>query len=269
MGFPEKAKGKKIWSFSRLTAFDECQWSWDQQYNKGIKGINNAWGELGHICHDIIERNAKGILPVEGMADEFYVRFAQMEFRFPFPAMKASYKKKLGEFFENFRPFQSEIYGIEDQFCIEIDRDSVLLGFLDFVYGDGESINVLDWKISKPFKGEDELKKKRQLLIYARACKDLYGVFPKKMIFYFMKDNVHYSYDFDKEEMKEALLWVKSQIKKIESEKDWKDAIVTRIESGQSPASILKSDSFFCQNLCNHREICPSLKKLRNGGFQK
>jgi hypothetical protein len=269
LDIPEEHKGKKLYSFSKLTSFYDCLHKFDRVYNQKDRGENNFWGEVGSIVHDIIEKHLKGELALEDMSLEFQRPWYNMQYRM-FPQMEASYYSKIYQFFQDFPSPNQRVVSVEGQFYIHIDSERSLMGFEDMVTMDDDgNITVTDWKISKPFTKKDEKSKKRQLYIYARAAKEKWGRYPTNMVFFFVKEGAFYNYEFDKDELIETLNWVKETAdlidERIDSGGPWPDKIMEAMDSGIDVNNKKAFDRFFCENLCPHRNTCESFTKLRNG----
>lgn len=81
----------KVWSYSRLTSFEQCPYSFNLKYIEEKEGVTNAWSDVGNFVHDILERVAKGDVPIEAVSDIFEDEYPDV--RFP----EYGYMKGYGE----------------------------------------------------------------------------------------------------------------------------------------------------------------------------
>lgn len=53
---------EELYSYSKISSFHNCSWSWYLRYVKGIEGKDNVYGLLGNVIHDCYEEITKGEL---------------------------------------------------------------------------------------------------------------------------------------------------------------------------------------------------------------
>ena len=118
---------------------------------------------------------------------------------------------------------------------------SLFQGYIDLVVKNNEDITVVDYKVSNPknFKGDDLIKKTRQLYMYAPAIKKLFGKYPKRMMFSFFQGS-YIIENFNEDKMHETLKWATDTISDINKERDFEH----------------KADEFFCDKICSFRSNC-------------
>ena len=242
-----------VYSYSQLTSFDECPYSFYLRRIEGLRGKSNGFAEQGSLIHDLIDRWAKGELTKDELPAEYVRRYPE-EVVTQFPRLLAAkgyvemtYEAGL-RYFENFDEFEDlKIIGTEEKFeTLLCGRP--FIGIIDMVAEDkntGELI-VLDHK-SKSYrsflKNEDEMF--RQQLIYSQYVYEKYGRWPDLMQFnLFKEDGMRISRPFQKSDFDDALAWANRIMEKIETFEmmDWLD---------QKPDA-----DFFCQNLCDMRDHC-------------
>eukprot|EP00918_Siedleckia_nematoides_P082422 GHVU01180631.1.p1 GENE.GHVU01180631.1~~GHVU01180631.1.p1 ORF type:complete len:246 (+),score=36.89 GHVU01180631.1:1056-1793(+) len=240
----------KTWSFSRLTSYEQCPYSFNLKYIEEREGTSNAWADVGTFVHDILEQVAKGELPKEAVSDYFESLYPY-DSVFPNNGNMKGYSDKifneLLDFFNHFQELDGDIMGIEREFFLDLPNGDKLRGFIDLelvaydeITKGNETLTCVDYKISNPFKPKDLIKKKRQLYVYAESMKQHWGEYPKEMMFWFVKAQKKLIIPFDEDELKETFDWIMSTIDNIE-----KDVIFEA-----------KNDFFMCKNLCDFRDTC-------------
>ena len=119
------------WSFSRIEAFHQCPYAWKIKYIDCERGDDNAYGQYGKVCHEILERYFAYELEEKEMVDEFIWKFG-IDITEPFPYNKFSdlrqtYYEKGLHYFETFKEEDitfdtfDEIVGVEMKVEFEID----------------------------------------------------------------------------------------------------------------------------------------------------
>ena len=165
-----------IYSYSQLTSFDECPYSYYLQRIEGLQQKSNAFAEQGTFIHDLIDQWAKGLIPAEDLPEEYKKNYADAVIT-QFPRMLAArgYTEKTYEsglrYFENFDQFDDlDIIDTELKFKTDI-AGRPFVGIIDMIAKDkatGEFI-VLDHK-SKSLNSfqKDENNMYRQQLLYSK-----------------------------------------------------------------------------------------------------
>lgn len=246
-------KPNHIYSYSQLTSFDECPYSFYLQRVEHLPQKSNGFAEQGTLIHELIDLWAKKELTKDQLVSEYIRRYPdEVVTQFPRVLASKGYVEKTYEaglrYFENFDEFEDfEIIGTETQFKTEL-CGRPFVGVVDMVARDkatGELI-VLDHKsksLNSFKKNEDEMYK--QQLLYSKYVYETYDVWPDVMMFnLFKEDGMRMSRPFSIEAYKEAEHWAGDIMDKIESFEmlDW-------LAQKSSP-------DFFCQNLCNMRDHC-------------
>lgn len=253
-----------IYSYSQLTSFAECPYSFYLQRVEHLPQKSNAFAEQGTLIHDLIDQWAKGELKKEDLVSEYKRRYPE-EVVTQFPRLLAArgYVEKSYDaglrYFESFDEFADlEIIGTETKFKTLL-CGRPFIGIVDMVAKDkatGELI-VLDHKsksLNSFKKSEDEMY--RQQTLYAQYVYEKYGRWPDIMMFnLFKEDGMRMSRPFTEAAYKEAEAWAGNIMDQIETFEimDW-------LSQKDEP-------DFFCQNLCNMREHCslgqPNWKKKK------
>ena len=237
---------KEVYSYSRLSSYDACPYSYYATYRLDERDEDSQWGALGSHAHDTIELVLKKEMDSSFAADYFYSNMPELHF----PNMKEGYKERLiGDclgFFENLPILQSElqfnnVIGIEREFIVDIDGEK-LRGFIDAEFKLEDGILNRDWKTSSMsgFSGKELKKKARQLYLYSKSTKEHFGEFPKYLEFYMIKYKKPIRIEFNEKDYQEAIDWALRTIEAINNDKIWE-----------------KVESYFkCKNLCSSTS-CP------------
>lgn len=242
-----------IYSYSQLTSFEECPYSFYLQRMEGLPQKSNGFAEQGTLIHDLIDQWAKGLLTKEQLPIEYARRYPdEVVTQFPRILAAKGYVEKTYDaglhYFETFDEFEGlKIIGTETKFKNNI-CGRPFVGIVDMIAEDqktGELI-IVDHKsksLKSFMKNEDAMF--RQQLIYSQHVYETYGKWPDQMMFnLFKEDGMRISRPFIKQDFDAALAWADEIMNKIESFEmlDW-------LEQKPEP-------DFFCQNLCNMRDHC-------------
>lgn len=208
---------------------------------------NNAFAQYGSCVHSLLEDYENDIYAPFELKEEFVKRFAD-EVTEDFPYNKytdlaSKYYEDGIRFFSNFDGLDDyKIIGVEDKFEEDIDNDFILTGFIDLVLEDKNGDLILhDWKSKSGFKNKEELNKyARQLYLYSLRIYRKYGKYPDKLQFGLFRKEENLTFDFDINAYNEAIDWMKSTVHNI------------RYCNSFEPST----DWYFCNNLCDFREVC-------------
>lgn len=120
-------------------------------------------------------------------------------------------EKMLIDYLEIEKENTSNIKELEMKFYVKVD-DLVIHGIIDRIDELPEGgLEIIDYKTSRSFLSEKELKKDLQLPIYALATQQLYNIYPEKLSIYWLRHGKKTSVFFDEVELED----VKQSIKKI------------------------------------------------------
>ena len=248
-----------IFSFSRLSSASNCSYGWYKTYVLEEKGISNSFADGGSFCHELCEEVAKGNLTPRGASMRFIAEwFERVSMDYPkFPNsnfdLKEHYYQKIQPFFDRKAYWRGEVVSVEEHIVVDLPDGNKFQGYIDLQLKNGDSVGIIDWKISKVFSGEDLIKKQRQLYLYAYGIYQTKGYYPKRLIFaFFQEPSNPIIITFNKHYMNEAVEWAMNQIKLIEEmqEKGVYEPNFEKLTNNDG------TRDFFCKNLCNHRLSC-------------
>ena len=252
---------KHVYSYSQLSSFDECSYSFYLQRIEGLEEeASNAFAERGILIHDLLDQWAKKILTKEDMLSEYERRYGD-EVVSAFPRMLASkgYAQKAYEsginFLENFDEFNGyDVLSAEEKFKIELplaDGSSrPFVGIIDMMLRDKKTGDLIicdhKSKSMQSFK-KDEDKMYKQQLLYATYVNEQYGQYPSILMFHlFNESGVKPQRLFSLQDYRETIIWASEQINKMETY-----AIIDWLSCKEKP-------DFYCWHLCSARRACPN-----------
>lgn len=236
-----------VFSFSRLNSFHQCKYQFKLQYIDCLQGESNFFAEYGNFMHDILEKYANDKLEVYELSSKYKEDyFSVIEHLAPpnkFVDLNQSYFEAGLDYLDNFEGFEEyKILGVEKECLFEINNIK-LKGYYDLLVKDENGdLNIIDHKSSDPKSANSQKAKEywAQMYLYSIPIKEEYGVYPKKLHINAFRKQQWFTIDFDEREIDKVKQWVVDTVKLIKKEENW----------------LPKSDSFFCNFICNFRNIC-------------
>lgn len=237
---------KPLYSYTQLSAFEQCQYSWYLLYQQHAKRESNAFSSYGSLVHELLEQCAKGEIAQDALADLFDWQFDEaIREKFPpnkYVDLRQSYHKQGVAFFAGFEGFDGmDILGVEEHFVL--DRgDYALQGYIDLIYRQKDQLICRDWKSAKAWSKQELADHAKQVYLYSAHCKEKYGQYPDLLeFFHFREGNKKSVIVFSEKDYQNAL--------------DWADAVVEKINCTWDYRH--NYDDFFCSHLCSCRSSCP------------
>lgn len=255
-----------IWSYSRLTSFENCKYEFYLNYIlrdfDNYPREDNYYAEVGSYVHKILEMIFNKELALDEAA-EYYVK------NFDDNVFSETYASTMEKTFEACADYFAEvdfdwlndyeILGVEKEVKFEINGYK-FVGYIDLLLRDKRDgkIVVVDNKSTEyPFKTNGKLyarakksfdKYKKQMYLYCHAIKGEYGEFPKEITWNHFKDGGRLAtIPFDEKEYNQTIDWLLKTIGEIEKEEDYEPSM----------------NFFYCKNLCSFRGSC---EYLADGG---
>ena len=207
-----REKGHTVWSYSRINSFNQCKLGYYLNYVAKVGSKQNIYSYMGGIIHDAIEafqqngRNSDGSImdgiSSEGIAlievgdikfirdifyNELFVAKAK-GMKFPNPKIGKSWEDAMVHWLDNYAKIPTKM-ATEKIFILEIADGIWIHGYIDVIMpnGDGESLDIMDWKTSSKFTGKDLIKSGRQLLLYKLGVEDNFKKDVKELSWYMFK----------------------------------------------------------------------------------
>lgn len=238
---------KERYSFSKLSSFNTCKYGYKLTYIDHVKGIGNCFSSYGSEVHSIMERYAKGEIELWDLSDVFEWEFdAAVPEKFPSlqfcPDMRKLYYEQGVTFLQNFPGYDDcNIMEVEESFDYDID-DWTFTGIIDLVFEDKDGrLIIQDYKSKSSFKSKrEQAEYARQLYLYSMHISKKFGRNPDILRFFLFRKNTIVDIKFDPRGVQEALSWARETVRAIR-------------ECWDYPPTC---ESFYGENLCNHREHC-------------
>ncbi len=215
-----------------------------REYLNGEEPESHGITESGSFMHHIMEEYLKGNLKGEELVDYFTANFDKNVPTSMCLHMTETFSKDMyGLYYQGYLKFLQEFRGIPDcKEIVDIERwfelphkDYIINGRIDLVYRDNSgNLCVLDHKSKSKFKSKkDKAQYARQLYLYALASKEIYGEYPKQLVFNLMRGGFVYI-DFNEKDLEDTIAWFEKTVDDI------RDVITYDA----------KPDTFFCRNWC-------------------
>lgn len=237
-------EGIETYSFSKLSRFQTCPYSYKLRYVDDNQGIDNVFSAYGTLVHSILERYSKGELEIWELANVFDWEFdCNIIDNFPYDKegkIRDNYKKQGLNFFSNFEGYDDvEILGVEQEF-FQVIEDWQLHGFIDLLYRnqDGKII-IRDYKSKSSLTKKEQEEYSIQLYLYSLWVKEQYGEYPDLELCLFRTNKV-IKIQYDEQALLKA--------------KDWAINLVNAIRETFNYPPVC--NQYYCNNICNYREIC-------------
>ena len=242
-----------VWSYSRLTAYEHCPFSWYRRYIEGETGEGSFYADNGKAMHEVFDALIKGEVSFED-APSLYLK--------KYEAITTYVKQDIMD--KTFDSCINYLCNIDENVLddYKVVGSEIKLGF--YVYGfrftgfvdlllrdkDGNLI-VVDHKSSDPFlkkNGEPYAKTKeqfenyvRQLSLYSYGVYQMYGEMPTKIVFHHFKNDGKLTViPVNEKLIEEAVTWCLGVIEKIYKDETFE----------------AKPKTGFCYRLCDYRKDC-------------
>ena len=232
------------WSYSRLNSFLQCPYQFYITYILKNRGFGNFFSEYGSFGHNLLERYSKGELSIFDLATEYENNYySNINFKAPpnkWVDLNESYYNQGLEYFENFEGFGDyKIVAVEEEYKFEIEGYK-FKGYSDLLLKDNnDGLHVVDHKSSdsKSKSSEKAQGYFNQMYFYSIPILEKYKKYPVALHINGFRKQQWFTEEFDKNKVDEVKKWAINTIHQIENTKDFKP----------------KSDFFFCNFLCGHR----------------
>lgn len=256
-------RDKDIWSFSRLTSYDNCAYNFYKTYILKEKGDDNFFSQLGTALHELCERVANGEIDCNESNELFHDNFYDFytEAAPPhFIDLELSAYEKMSPYFSRSKYWKGNVLSAEKYVEYQLPSNEWMRGYIDLVIENKDGVDLIDFKSSTPYKGKNLESKRMQLDLYAWAWKQETGEYPKRLIFSWFKDcNNPTILPFDYDKMMRAVEFADSRIEhlnKLLKVQDKLNAVGLFMPDRDKLTDKKGNRDFFCKNLCNHKSSC-------------
>lgn len=248
-----------VWSYSRLSTFEQCKYSFYLKYivedESEYLAEGNYWAEVGSFMHEILEMIFKKEMNPEDAVEYFVEHYDD---RVLYKTAKSIMKKTYDACIDYLTSEdywwikECEILGVEQVVNLEIDGHK-FTGYIDLLLRNKHTgdIILMDHKSATyplSAKGDRVLKNhsksfesyRKQMYLYCHAVKQLFGEYPRCIVWNHFKAGSMVKIEFDQTEYDATIRWFIDTISAIKREQDYPETI----------------DYFFCHNLCDFRNSC-------------
>lgn len=257
-----------IYSFSRLSSFNNCPYSYNLTYNEDDRGEDSVYTFLGSSVHEIVESLQKGEMTNQEAIIQFMEKVDDCEIlglEFISETTKQKYIENISHFIVNFEPVDGEFF-IEEEVLVNIGG-YLLKGFIDIYFKNSNEIIIFDYKTSSKFAKKDLISNGRQLVLYAIALEQKYPECKVVGIAWNMLKYVEIKgargpklierRELNGEDYKEALVYHTFDSQTKQECIDYIVDTIKRIESTtEYPPLDISKEYFYCSNLCGHKNRC-------------
>lgn len=168
----------RIWSWSRVNCYDNSPYEYYLKYigDKEEDRCDCCYTTLGTICHDILDKYYENNISYDDMINEFEdgwltaIDIADLKFdrndSEKDKKISSKYKRNLQHFFENHYIYENQLL-IEKPITVNVNGN-IFVGYIDALYKDNDgNYNIIDFKTSTIYKGENLKQHSGQLVLYA------------------------------------------------------------------------------------------------------
>lgn len=240
-----------VYSFSRISAYQQCPYGYYKKYIEHCPGIENFYAQAGSFMHELLEQIISSQITIEDAIERFVEDFdvvcdmeVASQIRDRIFEKMVTYLADLDEHTLD----GYEVLGVEKEVFFNVGAYR-FRGFIDLLLRDSDgNIVMVDHKSStyplgktgKVLKNKEQefLQYKRQQYLYSIAVKDEYGVNPVRLEWNHFKESKICSIIFNEDELQKAKEWAESMVETILADEVF----------------VAQKDFFFCHNLCEYRE---------------
>ena len=246
-----------VWSYSRLSSFENCPYQWVQRYIYREEAIPKFFAEYGTMMHRLLQRYFSGELTKSQLSMEYVVRFASdIESEAPNSKIQRSYFEQGYQYFKSFSFPERKVLAVEQEFHFPFAGHD-FIAYVDLQSCDNTgALYVTDHKSrtlsgrsgrAKPTKSDRELDDYlRQLYIYAAAIHHERGVWPDFLEFNCFRSNEIIREPFRMDRMEETEAWAAHTIETITKTDEWYPIL----------------NYWFCKYICGVSEPCEYIELL-------
>ncbi|PIQ82056.1 MAG: hypothetical protein COV76_05835, partial [Candidatus Omnitrophica bacterium CG11_big_fil_rev_8_21_14_0_20_64_10] len=243
---PAALKAEARYSFSQLDSYRDCPLKFKYRYLYQIPVRPTPAMNFGtdlHVCLEAFYRQViNGRIPTLAEMEETFRRSFQPG-RYGAPGQEQSYQQAGLEMLRAYYRshdgrFEAPLM-LEQPFLLPVGETRIK-GFVDRIDPvEGGGVEIVDYKSGRP-KEKASAEEQLQLRIYALAAREVLGLDPKRISFYYLKNNRKLSFEPTDAELEETRAWVLQT--------------VAQIRSGDfTPAP----SPFKCR-FCDFRNLCPA-----------
>jgi hypothetical protein len=246
-------------SFSALTTYESCHYSYKLTYIDKCDREDNFYGQYGNLVHDTLFQYFDNKLDVFELSGYFQDNYPEVVKALPpaYPAgMEEMYKEAGLTFFDNFS-FNKQDYDIlmnEEKVEFDFDDGIQFIAKPDLVLFEKQigEFSLVDYKTSAPFKTDkrngNEIVDKRklegyykQMYIYTYALRNYKFIPIDKITLWFTRPDRQVSIKWNEDDEEKAIRWLEGEVHKIKKDEKF---------------IFNNTNAYFCNNLCSVRASC-------------
>lgn len=246
-------------SYSSLTTYETCPYSFKLTYIDKCERMDNFYGQYGNLIHDTLYQYFAGNLDMFELSGYFKDNYTERVSAFPppYPAgMDEKYRDGGIEFFDNFS-FEKENYDIllnEEKIEFDFDDGVQFIGKPDLVLFNKNTGNfiLVDYKTSAPFKidkrnGKETVDQNKldgyykQMYIYTYILRNYKFTPIDKITLWFTRPDRKHTISWNEDDEEAAVEWLHKMVHKIRTDEKF---------------MYNNNNAYFCNQLCSVRESC-------------
>lgn len=246
------------WSYSRITAYEDCKYKFYLKYIKKQKGVRNFFSDFGSFIHLILQKFYCKELKKEELVSYYLMHFqSEVVGRAPSFKIFQNYFNQGLEYIKNVQYPKEEILGVEKEIHFSLQGKD-FVGYIDLLSQSNGDLIITDNKSKalkprslrlKPTKTDLELDDYlRQLYIYSIPIKEEFEKYPSKLRFNCFRTQTEIIEPFDEEALEKAKVWALKTIEEITENESWEPSI----------------DPFKCEFICDLHENCEYFTLFRS-----
>lgn len=242
-----------VWSYSRLTAYEHCPFSWYRRYIEGETGEGSFYADNGKAMHEVFDALIKGEVSFEDAPSLYLEKFEAITTYVKQDIMDKTFDtciNYLCNIDENVLD-DYEVIGSEIKLDFYV-YGFRFTGFVDLLLRDKDgNLIIVDHKSSDPFlkkNGEPYAKTReqfenytKQMGLYCKGINQMYGEMPTKIVFHHFKNDGKLTViPVNERLIEDAVTWCLGVIEKIYKDETFE----------------AKPKTGFCYRLCDYRKDC-------------
>ena len=176
----------ELWSYSKFSTWLTSRYEWFLSYVKHVQPaaeVTSAYGHIGTIAHDILEKLYDGDIDYNDMAEEFEDQFLTnielLDLKFDRTdeikntSIREKYFENVMDFFKNYKKLPFDMKN-EQFLTVEVAPKIVFQGYCDAYYIDNnDNYVIVDYKTSSLYQGKAIEEHSYQLVLYSEALKQM------------------------------------------------------------------------------------------------
>lgn len=221
-----KEKGITVYSHSRLSTMNTCEWEYYNTYVLRNRGQNNFYTEMGSQIHLGMEQIYGDGVDISQVNDDFESKLLELEMlgiNLPNEKIGAAWKSDMRHFLANFNKIDKKM--IQEKLIVFEVADGIWMqGYIDSILPSDQGkpyVDIIDWKTSSRFSGKKLDEAGRQLLMYKLGIESTTNLKVDK-IMWFMIKYLYVCWKLKNGKIKKKMCnrgkWVKEMSKTFEKE---------------------------------------------------